>query len=78
MQSGLPALLTDVVSSPTSAALPDSARVLLLAHGQVLLTRGVLVQLAKALDSMAGATAVHAFDLATCRLRRRTIALCGA
>ncbi len=62
MQSGLPALLTDVVSSPIAQALPDSARVLLLAHGHVLLTRGVLVQLAKALDSMAGATAVHAFD----------------
>lgn len=61
-QPGRQALLSEVVHSPVARALPDSARVLLLAHGHVLLTRGVLAHLASALDSKAAATAVHAFD----------------
>ena len=56
------ALLSNVVQSPIALALPDNARVLLLAHGHLLLTRGVLENLAKALDIMTSATAVHAYD----------------
>ena len=55
-------LLSGVLSSPVAATLPDNARVLLLAHGHLLLTRGALAQLDRALKAVPGPTAVHAFD----------------
>ena len=55
-------LLSGVLSSPVAATLPDNARVLLLAHGHLLLTRGALAQLDRALNAVPGPTAVHAFD----------------
>lgn len=58
----LQALRTAVIDSPVAQALPDHARVLLLAHGHLLLTRSVLAQLGAALDRTGSATAVHAFD----------------
>lgn len=60
--AGARGLLSEVLSSPVARALPDSARVLLLAHGHLLLTRRALAQLDRGLNALSAPTAVHAFD----------------
>lgn len=60
--AGAAALREAVLCSAVAASLPDSARVLLLAHGHLLLTKGVVARLGAALDEQPSASAACAFD----------------
>ena len=61
-EEGAQAVQQALVDCTAARALPDNARVLLLAHGHLLLTHGVLARLSEVLDADSGISSVHAFD----------------